>query len=76
MAGFPAARTLGGRLPEAADGYDGAIFVKPGDSATLTSGIMTAAQMAGRRFSDPRDWSETVKAICAVGIAGTGDLPD
>jgi glycosyltransferase involved in cell wall biosynthesis len=72
--GLPIVVSRVGGLPEAADGYEGAIFVEPGDSAMLKSGIMTAARMAGRRFSDPRDWSETVKAICAVGIAGTGDL--
>jgi glycosyltransferase involved in cell wall biosynthesis len=64
--GLPVVVTRVGGLPEAADGYQGAVFVEPGDPAMLKSGIMEAVQMAGQRFADPRDWSETVKAICAA----------
>jgi glycosyltransferase involved in cell wall biosynthesis len=68
--GLPVVVTRVGGLPEAADGYDGAVFVEPGDPETLKSGLMAAVQMAGRRFADPRDWGETVKAIgAAAGIA-------
>jgi glycosyltransferase involved in cell wall biosynthesis len=64
--GLPVVVTRVGGLPEAADGYRGAVFVEPGDPAMLKSGIMEAVQMTGRRFADPRDWGETVKAICAA----------
>jgi len=68
--GLPVVVSRVGGLPEAADGYDGAVFIEPGDPDTLKSGIMTAVRMAGRRFSDPRNWGETVKAIdAAAGIA-------
>ena len=61
--GLPVVVTRVGGLPEAADGYDGTVFVEPGDAAQLKAGIMQAVPMAGRRFSDPRDWGETIKAI-------------
>jgi glycosyltransferase involved in cell wall biosynthesis len=64
--GLPVVITRVGGLPEAADGYGGAVFVEPGDPAMLKSGIMEAVQMVGRRFADPRDWDETVSAICAA----------
>src|SRR5271167_3838470 len=64
--GLPIVVTRVGGLPEAADGYDGAIFVEPGDPATLRSGIMAAVRVAGQRFADPGDWGETVKAIRAA----------
>jgi glycosyltransferase involved in cell wall biosynthesis len=68
--GLPVVVSRVGGLPEAADGYDGAVFIEPGDPDMLKSGIMTAFRMAGRRFTDPRDWGETVKAIdAAAGIA-------
>jgi len=67
--GLPVVVSRVGGLPEAADGYDGAVFIEPGDPDMLKSGIMTAFRMAGRRFTDPRDWGETVKAIdIAAGI--------
>jgi glycosyltransferase involved in cell wall biosynthesis len=64
--GLPIVITRVGGLPEAADGYRGAVFVEPHDPAMLKSGIMEALQMVGQRFADPRDWSETVKAICTA----------
>ncbi|MGH3187046.1 MAG: glycosyltransferase [Streptosporangiaceae bacterium] len=65
--GLPVVVTRVGGLPEAADGYEGAIIVEPDDLANLKAGIMQAVQMVGRRFADPRDWGETVKAIDAAG---------
>lgn len=64
--GLPVVVTRVGGLPEAADGYGGAVFVEPGDPAMLKSGIADAVRMAGRRFADPRDWGETVKAVCVA----------
>jgi glycosyltransferase involved in cell wall biosynthesis len=65
--GLPIVVTRVGGLPEAADGYDGAVFVEPDDPAMLQAGIMRAVQLVGRRFADPRDWAETVKAIDVAG---------
>ena len=65
--GLPVVVTRVGGLPEAADGYEGAVFVEPEDPAALKAGIIRAAQMVGRRFADPGDWGETVKAIDAAG---------
>lgn len=61
--GLPVVVTSVGGLPEAADGYGGAIFVPPDDPVMLKAAIKRAAQMAGRRFRDPRDWAETVDAL-------------
>jgi glycosyltransferase involved in cell wall biosynthesis len=61
--GLPVVVTNVGGLPEAADGYEGAIFVPPGDLAMLKVAIREAARMTGRRFHDPRDWKDTVEAL-------------
>jgi glycosyltransferase involved in cell wall biosynthesis len=61
--GLPVVVTSVGGLPEAADGYDGAIFVPPGDPVMLKAAIQKAARMVGRRFPDPRDWAETIDAL-------------
>jgi glycosyltransferase involved in cell wall biosynthesis len=68
--GLPVVVTSVGGLPEAADGYRGAIFVPPGDPAMLRSGIEQGIRIAGQRFADPRDWNETVDAIrCAADVS-------
>jgi glycosyltransferase involved in cell wall biosynthesis len=64
--GLPVVVTSVGGLPEAASGYDGAVFIPPGDPAMLKVGLMKAVQMVGQQFSDPRDWGETVMAIRAA----------
>lgn len=61
--GLPVVVTSVGGLPEAADGYEGAIFVEPADLASLKVGVMVGIQMAGRRYVDPRNWNETLDAI-------------
>jgi len=68
--GLPVVTTSVGGLPEAASGYNGAIFVPPGDPAMLKAAIKRAAQMRGQRFADPRNWGETVDAILSA--AGQG----
>jgi glycosyltransferase involved in cell wall biosynthesis len=68
--GLPVVVTSVGGLPEAASGYEGAIFVPPGDPAMLKTAIMRSAQMRGRRFTDPRNWNETVDAILSAGGQG------
>lgn len=64
--GLPVVLTDVGGLPEAADGYAGAVFVPPGDPAMLNVGIDRAVRMVGQRFADPRDWSQTTEAIRAA----------
>ena len=61
--GLPIVVTNVGGLPEAAAGYDGAIFIPPDDPAMLKAGINKAIQIVGQRFLDPRNWNETVNAI-------------
>jgi glycosyltransferase involved in cell wall biosynthesis len=61
--GLPIVVTSVGGLPEAANGYAGAVFVPPGDPATLKEGLMKATTLAGQKFSDPRSWHDTVEAV-------------
>jgi glycosyltransferase involved in cell wall biosynthesis len=65
--GLPIVVTDVGGLPEAASGYQGAVFITPGDQEALKAGIRQAVQLAGKKFEDPRDWRETVDAICLAG---------
>jgi glycosyltransferase involved in cell wall biosynthesis len=64
--GLPIVVTTVGGLPEAAGDYDGAVFVQPGDVDMLRAGIMKASSMVGNRYRDPRDWTDTVRALFAV----------
>ena len=68
--GLPVVVTSVGGLPEAADGYEGAVFVPPGDLALLKDGLMRATQLAGRKFADPRSWHDTVEALRQAAAPG------
>jgi glycosyltransferase involved in cell wall biosynthesis len=67
--GLPVIVTRVGGLPEAARGYGGAIFVPPGDQQALLAAIRQAAQLAGRRFADPRSWAESIEALLSAADA-------
>jgi glycosyltransferase involved in cell wall biosynthesis len=71
--GLPVVVTRVGGLPEAAAGYRGAVFVPPGDDAGLEQGIRRAVRLAGERFTDPRDWADSVAALLSA--AGAGPEP-
>jgi glycosyltransferase involved in cell wall biosynthesis len=64
--GLPVVVTQVGGLPEAAAGYDGAIFVPPGDVKGLVDGIRRAVRLSGISFADPRNWDDSVSAILAA----------
>jgi glycosyltransferase involved in cell wall biosynthesis len=64
--GLPVIVTNVGGLPEAARGYDGAIFIPPGDEQALKTAIQHAAKLIGQKFADPRNWTESVKGVLAV----------
>jgi glycosyltransferase involved in cell wall biosynthesis len=61
--GLPIVVTSVGGLPEAANGYAGAVFVPPGEPVLLKEGLAKAAALAGQKFPDPRSWHDTVAAI-------------
>jgi glycosyltransferase involved in cell wall biosynthesis len=67
--GLPVVVTSVGGLPEAADGYEGALFVPPGDPMMLKAAIKDATRMVGRRYRDPRSWTDTVDAVLAAASA-------
>jgi glycosyltransferase involved in cell wall biosynthesis len=71
--GLPVVVTSVGGLPEAASGYNGAIFVPPADPAALKDALTQAARLAGQKFPDPRNWHDTVTA---VRMAASTDQPD
>jgi glycosyltransferase involved in cell wall biosynthesis len=72
--GLPVVVSRVGGLPEAAAGYGGAVFTEPGDLAALRAAIRRAVALAGRRFTDPRSWDDTARALLtAAGLAGGAD---
>jgi len=64
--GLPVVLTRVGGLPEAAEGYQGAVFVSPNNIESLREGILQAATLVGERFPDPRTWSHVVDAVLSV----------
>jgi glycosyltransferase involved in cell wall biosynthesis len=68
--GLPVVVTRVGGLPEAAAGYEGAVFVNPGDDNELREGIRQAVRLAGQRFKDPRDWDDSVAAVLSAAGGG------
>jgi len=72
--GLPVVVSRVGGLPEAAAGYGGAVFTEPGDPAALRAAVRRAVALAGRRFTDPRSWDDTARALlAAAGLAGGAD---
>jgi glycosyltransferase involved in cell wall biosynthesis len=74
--GLPVVVTRVGGLEEAAADYRGAIFVPPRDTAALGAGISRALRMAGQRFPDPRNWTESIRAVSAAAGLGIENLED
>jgi glycosyltransferase involved in cell wall biosynthesis len=72
--GLPIVVTNVGGLPEAANGYEGAVFIPPDDRDMLKAGLMRAVELAGRKFADPRTWEATADAILEA--AGAGIRPE
>jgi glycosyltransferase involved in cell wall biosynthesis len=70
--GLPVVVTRVGGLPEAAAGYDGAIFVPPDDEHALRMAIQQAVRQAGQRFADPRSWTESITAVLAAAGSESG----
>jgi glycosyltransferase involved in cell wall biosynthesis len=64
--GLPVVVTRVGGLPEAAEGYEGAIFVPPGNGPALKGAIGQGVKLAGRRFPDPRGWAESASALLSA----------
>jgi glycosyltransferase involved in cell wall biosynthesis len=58
--GLPLIVTEVGGLPAAVAGYDGAILVPPHNPTRLQEAILQVSELAGRRYTDPHSWDETV----------------
>jgi len=61
--GLPVVLTDVGGLRDAADDYDGIIWVSPESSAELQSAIMKLPAMRGERFTNVRTWSQSVESF-------------
>jgi glycosyltransferase involved in cell wall biosynthesis len=70
--GLPVIVTHVGGLPEAAAGYGGAIFVPPYDRQALKAAIRQATRLVGRRFTDPRSWTDSIDALLAAADVPNG----
>ena len=61
--GLPTVLTDVGGLRDAADGYDGVVWVPPAEPERLREAVLKAAETKDLRFQDPRSWDETVRAF-------------
>jgi glycosyltransferase involved in cell wall biosynthesis len=61
-AGLPVVLTSVGGLVEAAQGYEGAVFVPPQDPQALRRALPVARALRGRRFPDPHSWAATTES--------------
>jgi glycosyltransferase involved in cell wall biosynthesis len=55
-----------GGLVEAADGYDGAIFVEPGDVDDLRDALLRAESLRGQRFACKGSWQRSADEIAEL----------
>jgi glycosyltransferase involved in cell wall biosynthesis len=60
--GLPVVVTSVGGLIEAAEGYEGAIFVPPQDPVLLSNALKVASKLRGRRFGPIRTWQKIREA--------------
>ncbi len=71
--GLPVVVTQVGGLPEAASGYQGAVFVPPRNPASLRDAIYQVREMIERRFVDPRSWDHNAcrlsSLLTAIGLS-------
>ena len=58
--GLPVVVTSVGGLVEAAQGYDGALFIPPRDVGALADALRQVSALRGRRFPAPCDWGATL----------------
>jgi glycosyltransferase involved in cell wall biosynthesis len=64
--GLPVVVSHVGGLTEAAAGYEGAIFVPPENKQALKVAIRQAMRLIGRRFTDPRSWTDSIEALLSA----------
>ncbi len=62
-AGLPVVVTDVGGLREAAEGYEGAVFVPAADPAALEGALREAMALRGQRFEDASSWADNAQAV-------------
>ena len=72
--GLPIVMSDVGGNPEAAEGYEGVVLVEPGQPDALQAAIRDLPDLAGRRYSHPRSWTQTVEAYEEL-VASLGGKP-
>lgn len=64
--GLPVVVTRVGGLIEAVDAYEGAILLPPEDSAALQRGLLQAAKLRGKRYTNPHSWESSARRYHAL----------
>jgi glycosyltransferase involved in cell wall biosynthesis len=72
--GLPVVLSRVGGLEEAVTDYGGAVFVPPGDTVALKAALVDARNMVGKKFSDPRSWTESIRALFSAANINTDVL--
>jgi len=67
--GLPVAVTAVGGLVEAVADYTGAVLVRPGSSDDLARGLLSAADLRGRRHSAPVTWQTVAQSYADIFLA-------
>jgi glycosyltransferase involved in cell wall biosynthesis len=64
--GLPVVVSAVGGLVEAAQDYEGAVFVPPSDPEAIKAAILGLVANRGARFRDPHSWGRTVASFDAL----------
>ena len=64
--GLPVVITSVGGLPEAVDGYQGAVLIPPRDPDALLKALLEVRQLRGKHSVDPHSWTQTVARYAAL----------
>ncbi|MET7290186.1 glycosyltransferase [Streptomyces sp. NPDC005573] len=72
--GIPVVLSAVGGLVEAAEDYEGAVFVPPADPRALAEGLLKARTATGTHYADPHSWDRNARAVLVHldGSPGTG----
>jgi glycosyltransferase involved in cell wall biosynthesis len=64
--GRPVVVSAVGGLVEAVEDYGGAVLVPPATPDALRAGLLSGAELAGRRFENRREWADIVPRYSAA----------
>jgi glycosyltransferase involved in cell wall biosynthesis len=64
--GLPVVVTAVGGLTEAAERYQGAILVPPGDVESLREALRTVGASEDLRYEDPFSWTDSARQLASL----------